>query len=664
MIKLDLEFHFGVQAVRSYRQLREILFTCFLTFLLTGNLGAAEPLPERFLPLDGEIAEDGTSVEINWPKASGSSVGPVSIQRRILGQTDKESWQSIASLRSFARIYLDEDIRPGVAYEYRVSRSSKKKIETGYWATGLNLPARESQGVALVVVDETLSGALAPRLDRFMLDLTGDGWTVVRHQVPRGNDKDAVGNLKAARKLRAWIQDRYNSNFLTPHALILIGHIPIVKSGQSAPDGHKPRPLETDLFYAETNGIWHDDGQGKLPHNVIPSDHIEMQVGRIDFSNLDALPGNEISLLRRYFDKNHHWRHGRLGDLREAYGSKKDHLSGEVNALRNIVGPRQLTTGGHHDVGTQQPWLFGVDFGSHKYSNYTTTTPIKTVFSINFGSGKLDFSKKNNTMKVMLAQQWYGLTTGWGARPTWQLHHMALGNSIGYSHLRTVNNGARSKGKFETLEYTPTGKYPWVNPIWINLLGDPTLRPFPLAPVSNLRAEMSAGDVQLNWTEAEAKAEVQYRIYRASDRFGPYQALNPSKLHTGHQFADTNPVPGAWYMVRAHSLKEVYAGSFNTFSQGAFAMVDNALPQATDQLISTPMGQELEITFTGTDPDADNDLTTAVIKSPEGGRLVQSKSGWSFVPDAKFTGRVNIPFTVFDGVASDDGMVSIDVMEP
>ena len=607
---------------------------------------------------------DGSRVEINWPKASGSSIGSVSIQRRVLGQTDKESWQKIDSVKGIVRVYSDNQVQPGIAYEYRISRPGKKKIETGYWVAGRDLPAEENRGIALVVVDETLAGGLAPRLDRFMLDLVGEGWTVVRRDVPRGDDKQSIANLNAARKIRTWIQDRYNTNWLTPHALILIGHIPVVKSGRFNPDGHKRRPLETDLFYAETNGIWLDDGQGKLLHNAIPSDHIEMAVGRIDFSNLGTAAGDEISLLKKYFDKNHHWRHGRLGDLRQAYGGNKRNLSGEINALRNIVGTRKLTAGGHHDVGTQQPWLFGVDFGSHKYSDYTVTTPIKAVFSINFGSHKLNFSLKNNTMTAMLAQNWHGLATGWGGRPTWQLHHMALGKSIGYSHLRTVNNGADSKGGVETLEYTPTGKYPWVNPIWVNLLGDPTLHAFPLESVRNLHAEMLNSRVQLSWAAADTGAGVRYRVYRALDRFGPYQALNPSKLHSGHQYIDPNPVPGAWYMVRAHSLKEVYAGSFYTFSQGAFTTVDNLPPKATDQLFSTSMDQEIKINLTGIDPDSNNDLTTTFVKDPEGGRLVQSNGEWSFVPDTGFTGRVNIPFTAFDGIASDDGLVSIDVSQP
>ena len=560
--------------MKVYLQFCATICLALFTLAFSGNSGTAEPLPERSLQIDGEITEDGTRVRLSWARSADKKVGRISIQRRVLGETNKASWLSLASARSFARLYTDDTTRAGVAYEYRVSRPSQQRVETGYWVTGRNLVAEETRGVAIVVVDETLVGDLVSRIDRFMLDLVGDGWKVVRLDAPRGDLKDPEANLKAARKLKARIKRQYYSDPSASHALILVGHVPVVKSGRANPDGHKPRPLETDLFYADTNGIWSDNSQGVLLHNAIPSDHIEMQVGRIDFANLDESHGNEVALLERYFDKNHDWRHGRLGDLREAYG-KSDHLFVETAALRNIVGPEAFETGGHHDTGTRQPWLFGVDFGSWKYSDYAQTAPIKAVFSINFGSGKLDFSRRNNTMKVMLAQSDHTLTTGWGGRPAWQLHHMALGKSIGYSHSRTVNNGTRTFGGPETLEYSPTGNYTWLNPPWINLLGDPTLRPFPLTSIKELRAERRDGSVHLAWTDEDNPTKVGYRIYRASNRLGPYESLNPSRLHTGNQFTDSNPLSGAWYMLRRHALKEVYAGSFNTFSQGAFASVAN-----------------------------------------------------------------------------------------
>ncbi|MCP4471145.1 MAG: hypothetical protein GY815_10740 [Gammaproteobacteria bacterium] len=640
-------------------------FLCFhlLALMLSTTLSAAEPPKHLSLALDGRISNDGKQVEFSWPKARGSKVGRISIQRRVLGQSGKQSWKDHASVRGFARIYQDKGIQPGVAYEYRFFRPSKKQAETGYWATGLNLPAKESRGVAIVVVDETVAADLGPRLDRFMLDLVGDGWKVVRHDTPRGIDKDPVANLRAARKLRGWIQERYNLAFYLPHALILVGRVPVVKSGLAQPDGHTARPLETDLFYAEMNALWHDDGKGVLRHNTIPGNHIEMQVGRIDFSGMADAFGDEVSLLKRYFDKNHHWRHGRLGDLRQAYGGHR-HLFVENNALLNIVGPGNFFTGGHHDVGTQQPWLFGVDFGKSGSKDYASKTPIKAVFTINFGSGKLDFSRRNNSMKAMQAQQWYVLTTGWGARPAWQLHPMALGKSIGYSHLRTVNNGALSQGGIESLEYTPTGEYPWVNPIWVNLLGDPTLRPFPLQPVRNLQAESRDGSVHLEWTGADSEADTRYRIYRAEQRFGPYRALNPVELHDGNRYVDNDPIPDTWYMVRAHSLKKVHAGSLYRYSQGSFTTHENWPPEAIDQSISTPTGQVIKIHPSAADLNSDDNLTIALIRGSDGGHLVQTKGEWSFIPEVGFTGRVTIPFSVFDGIASDEGLITIEVLQP
>jgi hypothetical protein len=344
--------------------------------------------------------------------------------------------------------------------------------------------------------------------------------------------------------------------------------------------------------------------------------------------------------------------------LRQAYGGHEI-LFVENGALRNIVGPENLVTGGHHDAGTQQPWLFGVDFGSWNYADYTTPASINAVFSINFGSGKLDFSNWNNTMKAMLAQPWYGLVTAWGGRPSWQLHHMALGKPVGYSHMRTVNNGSRTQGNADSLEYTPTGVYTWLNPVWVNLLGDPTLHAFPLQPVSNLRAEPSAGGVQLEWEPAEPG--MQYRVYRAEDRYGPYQPLNSATLIDETSYLDAGPVTGAWYMVRAHALKEVYAGSFFMFSQGTFATVGNTTPEATDQLLSATAGSEIPVHLAASDADSDNDLVMAIINGPEKGHLAQVNGEWRYYPDANFTGQVTIPFTVFDGVASDQGLISVDI---
>jgi hypothetical protein len=241
---------------------------------------------------------------------------------------------------------------------------------------------------------------------------------------------------------------------------------------------------------------------------------------------------------------------------------------------------------------------------------------------------------------------------------------MALGKSIGYSHMRTVNNGAFSAGGRGSPEYTPTGEYPWANPVWVNLLGDPTLHPFPTPPVKNLQAEVVADGVRLRWNAAASDAGTQYRIYRADNRLGPYQALNPEELHSGDQYIDTDPITGGWYMVRAHALKKVHAGSFYRFAQGAFTALDNPPTRAVDQSLATPMGQSVAIGFAQVDADTGRELTAAFIADVDGGRLLPANGAWSFIPDPGFSGRVDIPFSQFDGVSSDDGLISIDVFKP
>ena len=120
---------------------------CLGLFTLSLSLisGAAEPLPERSLQIDGKISEDGTRVDLQWAKSKGTKIGRIKIQRRVLGETRKASWMSIASARSFTRLYTDDTVRPGVAYEYRVSRPSHEQIETGYWVTGRKLAAEENR---------------------------------------------------------------------------------------------------------------------------------------------------------------------------------------------------------------------------------------------------------------------------------------------------------------------------------------------------------------------------------------------------------------------------------------------------------------------------------------------------------------------------------------
>ena len=237
--------------------------------------------------------------------------------------------------------------------------------------------------------------------------------------------------------------------------------------------------------------------------------------------------------------------------------------------LRNIVGPDAITPGGHHDVGIQATYLWGVDFGHWKGSEYPGAG-IKLVFAINFGSGKQHFAKPGNPMTQLLAQEDYTLAVGWGARPAWWLQLMALGGKIGDMHRHTVNNGPWFGGAYQdALDYYPMGNYLWRGPIWVNLLGDPTLHAFPLNPPSALRVNAQPEGVALVW-EASSDTDVSgYQVFRQSAAGSKFEPI--SDVIQATAFVDAAGDKGATYMVRAYGLKQVYAGSFFTYSQGIFA---------------------------------------------------------------------------------------------
>lgn len=630
-----------------------------LFWFLTAAAAGAQLSSEKILPLDGRLAGDGRAVELTWFDADPPRVGSVSVNRRLHGQLGGATWQPLATGLGPVMRYTDTTIRPGVAYEYQVVRTARDIVDVGYWVTGTDLPGPGARGHAYLVVDDTVADAIGPRLHRFSDDLAGDGWQVHLHRVPRGDPRAPAETLDTALSIRDWLQTAYHQDPFGRHTVILVGHVPVVLSGRANPDGHEPVAHPSDLFYADMDGRWSLAGDGRAFDSRVPGDTIEMQIGRIDFSpvSIDD-PAAEIRLLQAYFDKNHHWRMGLLGDLREAYGSG-GHLQAETFALRNIVGPDALRAGGHHDAGEEQPWLWGVDFGDWNGRVYATDYANKAVFAINFGSGKQQIGKPFNQMVALLAQPWYPLAVGWGARPTWWLHHMALGGSIGDVHMRTVNNGTARAPYRESMDYFPTGRYLWRNPVWVNLLGDPTLRAFVLAPPARVSAGASDGGVRLDWAASSDPDVTGYRIYRAAGDGTVFDPLTPDAPVTALSFTDPDPVPGARYMVRAEGRKTVHAGSFHTLSQGVVAQPDGAQDIAGDLQIAGPVNTPIAL------PDMFHTVRDgriyAFIEGPATGQLDRTETGWVYTPPEGFAGTVGLRFSVWEAGRTQEAQLTLRI---
>lgn len=642
-------------------QNKRLLLSQVVTVFLTCAANVqAQPASEKNLALDANIAPNGRAIELHWFDAQPARVGPVSISRRSLGDKGGSTWRPLVSAGAPVLRYTDDTIRPGNAYEYRVIRQARDIVDVGYWAAGVQVPETEFRGTAYLIVDQTIAKDLQAHLARFARDLTGDGWRVVRRDVPRGVRNKPLENINLAAPIRAWLSEQFQQDQFGQHAAILVGHVPLVLSGRAAPDGHELQAHATDLFYADVDSRWRIDPNGNLLENSVPDSRIEMQIGRIDFSPISGgWQLREVRHLRQYFDRLHHWRMGYIGDPRGAY-AQSEHLITEQRGLDNIVGPNAVVRGGHHDAGAQGPWLWGVDFGSPNEEDYAGANGIEAAFAINFGSNKQEIERHKNRMTLLLADDWYPIAVGWGGRPSWRLHIMALGATIGEVHRRTVNNGVAEEPYRDTMDYFPTGRFLWRNPVWVNLLGDPTARGFVLQPPRKVTRTALSQGVMLNWQPSLDQDTLGYRIYRAASDQSGFQRISGAEPVVGTTFTDPEGTDAALYMVRAYGLKDVYAGSFYTLSQGAFALEPVGL--ANDVVLRTPLNTAVILPEEFTAPD-DAGVIHALIEKPQVGTLSRANGQWTYTPPDEFAGEVQLRFTRSDAWTTQAATIRISIGE-
>ena len=136
------------------------------------------------------------------------------------------------------------------AYEYRVSSPGRGN---GYVYAGAEVDEVEDRGTVLLVIDQSHlnndrnddATELGQEIERFTVDLAGDGWQVrqaqvERYDIPReappatdaasidaffGGYRDAVASTKSV------IQNVYDEPGTDLRAIILIGHVPVPYSG-------------------------------------------------------------------------------------------------------------------------------------------------------------------------------------------------------------------------------------------------------------------------------------------------------------------------------------------------------------------------------------------------------------------------------------------------
>ncbi len=497
----------------------------------------------------------------------------------------------------------------GATYEYQVIESTSACKSYGYVYAGIQSPLIESRGKLVLVVDNTYAAELSEELVRLEQDLVGDGWTVLRHDVSRTATVPSV---------KAIIQSEYSADPAGVQAVFLFGHVPVPYSGDIVPDGHIPNhqgAWPADVYYGDMHGTWTDDhvddtraddarnynvpGDGKFDQSIIPG-NVDLMVGRVDLADMPgkrsyngpATFPSELEMLRNYLNKDHKFRSNQMPMPRRGvvgdYFGVRDGEAFAASGWRNFApffGASNVTcaTAEGTWISTLSSnaflWAYGCGPGSYTsiggagntgpFKDGTTTDFVRSdaraVFFLMFGSWFGDWDSEDDIMRGVLALPSCGLACGWSGRPHWYCQHMALGMPIGYSARLTQNNQNGSLYRNEANNAA--------NEIHIALMGDPTLRMHPVAPVCGLISGQDSGTVRLKWTAA-ADTVVGYHVYRAPSLAGPFNRLTGEPVSTT-SFVDTTAGTNNYlYMVRSVKLETSASGTYFNPSQGVFVMAN------------------------------------------------------------------------------------------
>jgi hypothetical protein len=535
---------------------------------------SAQVSSDAAVRLTATIDSTVPSITINWP-ADATATG-YTVYKKAKSET---SWTEVfGPLAGTDSSFTDLNVMADSSYEYGVDKSLPALMAFGYINAGWNLRTAGYRGRLILLVDSTLADSLSTEILRLMRDISGDGWSVARHDV---SPMDSVPDV------RAIVVDEYNAAPTEVKALLILGHVPVPYSGDLNPDGHPDHKgaWPADIYYADVNGNftdqyinnptasrpenWNVPGDGKFDQSVVPSP-VELKTGRVDLSNLPAFGMSEIALMRRYLDKDHAFRIKLITALPRALISDNfGFFSGEAFAAdgwRNfspLLGTNSMAELPYFTTLATESYLWSYGCGGGWYqgaggvgttADYAADT-VQTIFSMMFGSYFGDWDNSDNFLRAPLASADRALTNCWAGRPFWQFHHMALGETVGYGAQLAQNNQV-------TYQYNYGRRF-----VHIALMGDPTLRMHIIAPVTDVSATSFGSGVNVIW-QPSSDTVIGYHVYRSDELFGRYDRLTLQPVAT-LTYTDHQPAEGMnYYMVRAVKLENTPSGSYFNQSTG------------------------------------------------------------------------------------------------
>jgi hypothetical protein len=535
-------------------------------------------------------------ITLSWEPFPGAT--GYTIYRKAKGAA---SWDnSIGTTGGSTLQFVDNAVTVGTYYEYKVVRAAGT-TGTGYVASGIDLASVDNRGKMVVLVSADIANGIADELAQLEEDLRDDGWVMIRHDVPSGMATTAV---------RALVQADYNADPTNVKAVYIIGHVPVPYSGNLNPDGHGDHKgaWPCDGYYGEMDGIWTDNtvnntnaqlsrnynvpGDGKFDQSDYPS-AIELQVGRIDFSNMGlpyfSFPFTETQLTSQYLNKAHAYKTRQFipqnrGIVFDNFQDANDPLAGSgYRCIPALVGAANTTncdpagTPFHTLIdGQSYLWTYSSGGGTWVSAYNVGTTDdyadidFGGVFNMSFGSYFGDWDVTNSFLRATIASG-NALSSVWSGIPNWWFQNMGMGDNIGYCAWLTMNN---------TGLYSPQngGQSSLSNRVHLALLGDPSLRMTVVARPSGFQVTNNAGTANFTWS-APSDAVDGYNVYEVNQTTGQLVKLNSSPVTQPSFSSLAIPfVGGKHYMVRSVKMQTTNTGRFQDLSLGVEAVAAGSSP--------------------------------------------------------------------------------------
>ncbi len=542
----------------------------------------AQSTEDYAVELTATVQAAPASITLHWKRLADTTT--YEVYRKA--KTSFDWGTSIASLTTSDSSYTDNTIIADSAYEYQVigihNSTTVSWVAKGYIYAAVRCPAIHNRGALVLMVDSTFSDSCSAALYTLMKDISGDGWEVIRHDVPRSMADTAV---------KALIKADYTANARV-RSVLLVGHVAVPYSGDQNPDGH-PEHLgawPADCYYGYLANEWTDTGVNDVTASFaanwnIPGDgrwdqvgwtnRSELEVSRIDFYDMPAFAATEVQLMDSYLQRAHQYKMDGLnirhrGLISDNFGP----MDGEAFATSGWRNFAPLLGRDSFGVAPFIPslnsdsyqWAYGCGPGGFSSAGGIgsttdfTTNNVNGIFTMLFGSYFGDWNVQNNFLRAPLCAATPALTCCWAGRPNWYFHHMALGDHIGYSAWHSLNNDGNLYGPANIY-----GIHQWVH---IALMGDLTLRTDYIKPPTFVDVTpVAQHGANIAWGASPDPAVIGYYVYHADSAFGYYKRVSGMLGTT--TFADTIGIDGLkYYMVRPVKLQATPSGNYYNLGVG------------------------------------------------------------------------------------------------